>query len=252
MPLLSSLVSALAVSTLASAKAVPLSSRATSCCLLGIPIPICLPLLTKPCTSPPPTGPKTQTCFIHITDTNGIDYGYLKPEWSDLGLYNQFNPTTEDALKVSFEYSPSAPTGFSMKAVNNPTSQAAFPFLGGATCSTTEPGDDDGFIDGPSKFGCLVGTSEPPSDKNSLTVTAGQPDSVSETAIWNYDSDTRKLTTQWINPNAAAGVATQIVFANDFGRKPLVLTNDPDGFDEKFNGNLKYPKLIFTCEPTTS
>jgi hypothetical protein len=27
---------------------------------------------------------------------------------------------------------------------------------------------------------------------------------------------------------------------------PLVLTDDPDGFDKKFNGNLKYPKLVST------
>ncbi|KAJ6589762.1 hypothetical protein B0H19DRAFT_1249281 [Mycena capillaripes] len=201
--------------------------------------------------SPPPTGPQTQTCFIHVTDTDGMDYGYLKPEWSDLGLYNQFNPTTEDALKVSFKYSPSAPSGISMKAGNNPASQAEFPFLGGATCSS----DTNGVIgDDPSKFGCLVGTPEtrsgpPVPGGNSLSQKAGEPGTMSESAIWNYDSDTQELTTQWINPNATV-VVTQIVFANDFARKPLVLTDNPDAFNTKFRGN--YPKMTFTCEPTTS
>ncbi|KAF7375716.1 hypothetical protein MSAN_00461100 [Mycena sanguinolenta] len=252
MPLLSSLLSGLAVATLASEKAVPLSSHTTSCGIFGLPFPTWIPLLSGPCTPPPPTGLQSQTCFIRVKDTTGKDYGYLKPEWSNFGLYNQFCPTIEDALKVSFEYDPSAPSGFSMKAVNTPESQAAFPFLGAFTCSW-----DDGIVGGPEKFAPMAGVPETPqgstpvSGENSFTQRSGETDTKFESAIWNYDSDTQELTTQWINLDEDKTiVATQIVYIYDFAQQPLVLTDDPEGLNAERGAN--YPEMTFTCEPTTS
>ncbi|KAF7375717.1 hypothetical protein MSAN_00461200 [Mycena sanguinolenta] len=235
MPLLSSLLSGLAVATLASEKAVPLSSHTTSCGIFGLPFPTWIPFLSGPCTSPRPTGLQSQTCFIRVKDTTGKDYGYLKPEWSNFGLYNQFCPTIEDALKVSFEYDPSATSGFSMKAVNNPASQAAFPFLGSTTCS-----GDHGVIGGSVSIAPLVGTSETP--QGSTPVSGGKlvyPEIRSNRYDWiNLDED-------------KTIIATHIAFLDGFSQNlnPLVLTEDPEGWSAE--NNAHYPELTFTCEPTS-
>ncbi|KAJ6595223.1 hypothetical protein DFH09DRAFT_1413292 [Mycena vulgaris] len=165
--------------------------------------------------------PTEVTCNIRATGTDGTTYGYLSTVLHHRGFYGSVYASQERALTVTFSYPESTRSRVNLRALNGPTPDSTFPFVGGIVSQS------DGLYPGIANYIPLGGTCETAPSDNPRTFSSNNSFSTNtfggakngptflESPIWRYDPVTQALTAHWINPDGGEP-ETHIAIANDF------------------------------------
>jgi hypothetical protein len=70
----------------------------------------------------------SQRCNILVKKLNNESLGYVSPTWDQFGQYGALQQSNDEALLVTFSYSPASLRQIDFMAINAPS--AKFPYLG--------------------------------------------------------------------------------------------------------------------------
>ncbi|KAF8602141.1 hypothetical protein BDV93DRAFT_557907 [Ceratobasidium sp. AG-I] len=186
----------------------------------------------------------TVSCNILVKD--GSDsLGYISPIWNDYGEYGTLQPLAVNALLVQFTYDTTSPAHIELTATNGPNNTT--PLVGAVLGFST---DNDDFSTQSYNYAYIAGTTHvsvgPAQDSENSYKAKTTFDGNTESAIWKYDTDTQKLSPQWINSDTSTP-AIHLVYVAD--SNTLVITGGMGPFRETFG---EYPEVTFTCVPSTA